>query len=133
MMLGTHQRLHQLNYAPETTPFKLVVNDYEIRKVRKAKYLGLIVDENLTWEEHIDYTLHICYIYCCGKIKRGVGVLKRIRHFIPKDSLLLLYQTLVEPYYRYCSVVWGNFRFNRIGLPELLKRSNMRMLTMKNC
>ena len=100
MMLGTHQRLHQLDYAPETTPFKLVVNDFEIRRVRKAKYLGLIVDENLTWEEFIDYV--------CGKIKRGVGVLKRIRHFIPKDSLLLLYQTLVEPYYRYCSAVWGN-------------------------
>ena len=52
-MLGTHQRLHLLDYAPETIPFKLVVNDYEIRKMRKAKYLGLIVDENLTWEEHI--------------------------------------------------------------------------------
>ena len=37
MMLGTHQRLHQLDYAPETTPFKLVVNDFEIRRVRKAK------------------------------------------------------------------------------------------------
>ena len=110
-----------------------MVNNYEIRRVRKAKYLGLIVDENLTWEEHIDYI--------CGKIKRGAGVLKQIRHFIPKDSLLLLYQTLVEPYYRYRSVVCGNcgevlktnFRFNRIGLPESLKRSNMRMLTMKNC
>ena len=87
MMLGTHQR-HQLDFAPETTPFKLVVNDYEIRRVRKAKYLGLIVDENLTWEEHIDYI--------CGKIKRGVSVLKQIRHLIPKDALLLLYKTLVE-------------------------------------
>ena len=131
-MLGTHQRLHQIDYAPETTPFKLVVNDYEIRRVRKVKYLGLIVDENLTWEEHIHYI--------CGKIKRGVGVLKQIRNFIPKDSLLMLYQTLVEPYYRYCSIVWGNcgevpktnFRFKRIGLPESLNRSNMRMLTMKN-
>ena len=100
MMLGTHHRLYQLDYDPETTPFKLVVNNYEIRRVRKAKYLGLIVDENLTWEEHIDFI--------CGKIKRGAGVLKQIRHFIPKDSLLLLYQTLVEPYYRYCSVVCGN-------------------------
>ena len=62
-MLGTYQRLHQLDYAPETTPFKLLVNDYEIRRVKKAKYLGLIVDENLTWEEHIDYI--------CGKIKKG--------------------------------------------------------------
>ena len=43
MMLGTHQRLHQLDYDPETTPFKLVVNDFEIRRVRKAKYLGLLM------------------------------------------------------------------------------------------
>ena len=26
---------------------------------------------------------------------------------VPKDSLLTLYKTLVEPYLRYCSIIWG--------------------------
>ena len=38
---------------------------------------------------------------------RNIGILKRIRNFIPQESLLLLYHTLIEPYLRYCSIVWG--------------------------
>ena len=36
-----------------------------------------------------------------------IGIIKRIRNFIPKESLLTLYRTLVEPYLRYCNIVWG--------------------------
>ena len=30
-----------------------------------------------------------------------------MRHFIPEESLLLLYHILIEPYFRYCSIIWG--------------------------
>ena len=33
--------------------------------------------------------------------------MKRVRHFLRRELLIILYQTLTEPYYRYCSVVWG--------------------------
>ena len=45
--------------------------------------------------------------YISSKIMFGTGNLKRIMHFILKDSLLLLYHTLIKPYCRYCSIVWG--------------------------
>ena len=64
-----------------------------------CKYLGMIVDDKLTWSQHVDYI--------SSEITRNIGVLKRIRHFIPKESLLLLYHTLIEPYFKYCSIVWG--------------------------
>ena len=59
----------------------------------------LMVDDKLVWDQHMDYI--------SSKIIRGIGILKRIRHFIPRDSLLLNYHTLIEPYFRYCSIVWG--------------------------
>ena len=58
-----------------------------------------MVDDKLVWDQHIDYI--------SSKIICGIGILKRIRHFKPRDSLLLLYNTLIEPYFRYCSIVWG--------------------------
>ena len=65
----------------------------------KKKYLGMIVDDSLTWEDHIDYiTL---------KINRGIGIIRRVRQLIPEKALLLLYQALIDPYFRYCSAVWG--------------------------
>ena len=31
------------------------VDGHTVKRVRKAKYLGIIMDEKLTWEDHIDY------------------------------------------------------------------------------
>ena len=85
MIMGTSQKLSNLDIDPSMTPFKLILNNYEIRRVKKTKYLGMIVDYRLTWEDHIDYiTL---------KINRGIGIIRRVRQFIPEKSLLLLYQT----------------------------------------
>ena len=99
MIMGTSQKLSNLEIDPSMMPFKLILNNYEIRRVKKTKYLGMIVDDSLTWEDHIDYiTL---------KINRGIGIIRRVRQFIPEKSLLLLHQTLIDPYFRYCSTVWG--------------------------
>ena len=48
---------------------------------------------------------HIEYISL--KIKRGIGVLKRAKPFIPKHLLTTLYITIIEPYFKCCNTVWG--------------------------
>ena len=70
-----------------------------MRRVKIAKYLGIMVDDKLMWDQHVDYI--------SSKITRSIGILKHIRHFIPQESLLLLYHTLIEPQFRYCCIVWG--------------------------
>ena len=70
-----------------------------MRLVKLVNYLGMIVDDKLTWSRHVDYI--------SSEVTRNIGILKNIRHFIPKESLLLLYHTSIEPYSRYCSIVWG--------------------------
>ena len=71
-----------------------------IKRVHKAKYLGLVIDDKLSWKEHIGYI--------STKIRQNIGIMKRIKDCIPRDSLILLYRTLVEPYFRYCNTTWGN-------------------------
>ena len=93
MIIGMLPRLSQLDSSPESPPYAIVVEGQEVKRVELVKYLGLMVDDKLIWDQHIDYI--------SNKIMRGIGILKRIRHFIPKDSLLLLYHTLIEPYFRY--------------------------------
>ena len=53
--MGTSQKLSNLDIDPSMTPFKLILNNYEIRRVKKTKYLDMTVDDSLTWEDHIDY------------------------------------------------------------------------------
>ena len=99
MLIGTSQRLNQLDQNPESTPYVIVIDQKEVRRVKCVKYLGMTVDDKLTWSQHVDYI--------SSKITCNIGILKRISHFIPKESLLLLYHTLIEPYFKCCSIVWG--------------------------
>ena len=97
MLIGASWHLNQLDQNPESTPHAIVIDQKEVRRL--VEYLGMTVDGKLTRSHHADYI--------SSKITRDIGILKRIRHFIPKESLLLLYHTLIEPYFRYCSIVWG--------------------------
>ena len=82
-----------------TTPYLISKDGFTIKRTKVVKYVGLVVDDALTWPQHIDYI--------STKIARGVGILKRTRSFLPKQSLLTLYQSMIEPYFRYCNIVWG--------------------------
>ena len=90
MIIGTSQRVGHLDIAPETTPYALFVNDASIKRVKQVKHLGLIIDENLTWEHHINYISQ--------KIKRNVSILKCMSKVLPTESLCVLYKTLIEPH-----------------------------------
>ena len=95
MIFGTKQSIIQLGckHIPEK-----VVNTY-LKKVNKTKSLGLIIDDNLKWDDHIQYI--------CSKVRRNIGLIEHIKHCISKRSSILLYKSLVEPYFRYDNIVWG--------------------------
>ena len=63
------------------------------------KYLGILIDSNLTLKYHISYIT--------SKISKAIGVIARLRHFIPSSTLLTLYRSLVSPYLLYGLTVWG--------------------------
>ena len=63
------------------------------------KYLGILIDSHLTWKHHID---HIAI-----KISRTIGLISKIRHFVPKHTLINIYRSLVAPYLSYGLIVWG--------------------------
>ena len=55
------------------------------------KYLGVLLDSNLSWKFRID----------------NVGVVARLRHFVPRTTLLNVYQSLILPYLTYGLAAWG--------------------------
>ena len=97
MVFGTNDRLNQLDKSPVTTPYTLCFYNFEFKRVKHMKYLGLIVDDTLSWDKHKEYI--------STKINRNIGVLKRTQNYLPRSSLITLYKTLIEPYFRYCDIV----------------------------
>ena len=52
------------------------------------KYLGILIDSNLTWKYHISYIT--------SKISKTTGVIARLRLFVPSSTLLTLYRSLIS-------------------------------------
>ena len=61
--------------------------------VSSTKFLGVIIDENLTWKNHIDAI--------SKTISRNTGMLTKLKHFVPENILYSLYCTLILPYINY--------------------------------
>ena len=80
--------------------FEIKIDGHRIDQTFKTKFLGVIIDSQLTWKEHINYI--------CSKVAKGVGIIIRARKLLDKDTLMTLYYSFVYPYLQYCNHVWGN-------------------------
>ena len=49
----------------------------------------------------------------CNKISRTVGLINRLKNYIPENALLTIYNTLIIPHLNYGILTWG-FISNRI-------------------
>lgn len=79
--------------------FTLSIDGTKLSQVSSTKFLGLCMDENLTWNNHIDVL--------CGKISKNVGVMNRLKNFVPKNVLLTLYNSFVLSYLNYGLLSFG--------------------------
>ena len=62
-----------------------------------VKYLGVLIDSHLKF--HIDYV--------ASKLSKIVGITARLRHFVPFNTLLSIYQLLMFPYLTFGLSAWG--------------------------
>ena len=116
MVIRTEQMLTQIGSIP-----KIKIGRSYLKRVVKTKSLGMIIDDNLRWEELIDYI--------CSKTKRSIGIISRTKGVIPTGSSIQLYKSLVEPYFRYGNTVWGLCNDNLIDKLQLLQNRVVRIIT----
>ena len=76
------------------------IDGNNIQKVNKTKFLGIVIEEHLNWAMHIT---HLCNI-----IARKLGILQKLRYFIPAYVLKILYHSLILSHLQYCTLLWAN-------------------------
>ena len=80
------------------TPLVLI-NNVQINRVNEAKFLGVILDEKLSWSSHIKALK--------AKMARYVGIMYRIRPHIPLQVRVQIFHSFVQSHLNFCSLVWG--------------------------
>lgn len=88
-----------------------------------VKYLGVILDENLSWKFHINSI--------STKLRKSNGIISRLRYYLPKSILISLYYALFHSHVSYSLQVWGQNLSNN-SRPIKLQKSAVRLITFEN-
>ena len=97
------------------------LNDKIVHKVTSTKFLGVTIDSNLSWSDHIHSI--------CNKISRSVGILSKLKYYIPGNILRCLYQTLILPHLSYCCSVWSSATKTTLNKLIVLQKKAIRHIT----
>ena len=98
MIFGTNPIL------PKFSNISLSYNGTTIDRVDSFRYLGVVFDPRLTWSEHINK------LSC--NISKRIGVIRRVKYYLPPKTLMMLGNALIMPLFDYCSCVWSNCNAN---------------------
>ena len=85
------------------TKFKYIptlkINNIEIERVKNFNFLGLTINENLSWKPHVDKI--------ANKISKTGGIINRLKHFLPLHILRIIYCSTIQSNITYSLLTWG--------------------------
>ena len=88
------------------------------------KYLGIMIDSHLNWKSQVSYI--------SKKIKRNIGILSKIRHFVNLKTLSMLHYSLIYPFLIYGITAWGNTYKSTLAPIITLQKRALRIITFSN-
>jgi len=91
-----------------------------VELVTKTTFLGVVLDEKLTWQNHINVL--------CNKMAKGIGILKKVRYKLDRKTLINLYYTFIFPYLTYCNIIWGSSAKVHVNRLLVLQKRILRII-----
>ena len=106
------------------TEINIQLNHNTIQQVTHVKFLGVIIDQNLTWKNHINSVLK--------NIIKATALIAKLRHFTNRNTLKLIYYALVYPFLTYGNLTWGNTYPTRLQKLLNVQKKFIRLITFKS-
>ena len=115
----TYFILFSLKPIPDN--IRIEIGSYAIDRKPSGKFLGVILDGDLSFKEHVSSI--------CSKISKTVGLMYKVKHYFPNHVLKNLYFSLIYHYLTYCIQAWGNTYETVLNPLQLLQKKVIRILT----
>ena len=91
----------------------LTLENAVIKQVKETKFLGVLIDQHLSWKPHIDFV--------SKKISKSVGIIVKAHFYLSSQTLMILYYSLVYPFLTYCNVAWSSTYCSNLNCIYLLQ------------
>ena len=74
------------------------LNNIQVERSVHQKHLGLILDDKLNFKKHVDGAI--------SKVNKGISVIKKLRHTLPRKSLITIYKVFLRPLFDYGDIIY---------------------------
>lgn len=96
----------------------ILINNVEIQQTDQMKYLGLIIDEHLSWKPHISYLKKL--------LKPYLYVLKQTRYLMHVNTKKSLYFSYIHSHLSYMTALWGYANLTELENLQILQNKAIR-------
>ena len=114
MIMGSRSMVKKHRFVP-----KRKIDGVALEYVFQYKYLGVTIDESLTFHNHLKNTIKI--------LAHKIYMFKKIRHYITEDAAVKIYKTMVLPYADYGDIFFINANNNQLKKLQTLQNRALRI------
>ena len=116
-------------FSPKLIKYKninltLKFNNSEIERVKEYKYLGLILDDKLTWNSHLKQIKN--------KLSKSLGILYKLRHILNKAVLKIVLHSLFISHIQYGILCWARCAPGALEPIQIMLNKAMRCINFCN-
>jgi len=94
--------------------FKAIIDNHNISPEDNLKYLGVLLDNKLSWKPYVQKVK--------TQLSRACGILSKLKHYTTLHVLTVVYNSLIHPYLNYSILNWG--RASNATIQPLIKLQN---------
>ena len=79
--------------------FKVIINNHNISPEDNLKYVGVLLDNKLSWKTHVQKVK--------TQLSRACGCLSKLKYYTTLPVLKVVYNSLIHRYLNYSILNWG--------------------------
>ena len=122
-------KCHHMHIGKYKTGTKYTMQDgndtFELETVKSEKDLGVTIDCNLSFRDHINSKVNLAY--------RNLGIIFRTLTFLEEETFLHLYKSLVRPHVDFSTPNWSPYyKKDRITIENVQRRATKLVTSLKN-
>ncbi len=102
LSLNVKKTKYMIFHTPQrkVNSLHITISNTTIDRVTQFDFLGLTINENLTWNDHINKL--------SNKISRSLGILNKLKHILPIKAKTLIYSSLILSHLNFGILAWGH-------------------------
>ena len=104
-----------------SSPLSIRIGQNIINHKTNLKYLGVVIDEKMSWKNHVNYL--------CSKLAKGCWSISKLRNYVDLHTSRILYYSLIYPHLQYCISSWERATKSVLKPLSIIQKRVLRLIT----